>query len=73
MFFSWVRSSGKSYTIASGSSMASPYIAGAVAAYLQAFPGSNAQTILEIMQNTARPLHPILGLQILLPSKVPDY
>lgn len=43
------------YKTMSGTSMASPYIAGAVATYLQAFPKSRHQTILEALQNTARP------------------
>ncbi|KAI9140222.1 peptidase S8/S53 domain-containing protein [Paraphysoderma sedebokerense] len=49
------QSMGDGYKTIGGTSMASPYIAGAVAAYLQAFPGSRHQTILEALQNTARP------------------
>ncbi|KAI9137783.1 peptidase S8/S53 domain-containing protein [Paraphysoderma sedebokerense] len=55
VFSSWPRSTGKSYHTMSGTSMASPYVAGIIALYLEAFPGSSAQTILETIQNTARP------------------
>ncbi|KAI9139525.1 peptidase S8/S53 domain-containing protein [Paraphysoderma sedebokerense] len=55
VYSAWPRSSGKAYNTISGTSMASPYIAGVIAAYLQAFPKTNAQTIMETIQNTARP------------------
>lgn len=44
-----------SYTSLSGTSMASPHIAGIVALYLQAHPKTSSQTMRSLLQNTATP------------------
>jgi subtilisin family serine protease len=44
-----------SYTTISGTSMASPHVAGAVALLLQAHPGTKANDVRDILQNSADP------------------
>jgi subtilisin family serine protease len=43
------------YASLSGTSMASPHVAGAAALYLQAHPGTSAEDVRSILQNTAVP------------------
>jgi len=43
------------YASLSGTSMSSPHVAGAAALYLQAHPGTSAQTVRTIFQNSAAP------------------
>ncbi len=55
-----------SYLTMSGSSMASPHVAGAVALLLEAFPHTSPQAVRSILQNTAQPAvwsgNPALGV-----------
>jgi serine protease AprX len=41
------------YTVASGTSMATPHVAGAAALMLEARPGLHAQNVIDILENTA--------------------
>ena len=52
------------YTNVSGTSMASPQVAGAAALLLQARPGTRAEDVRTVFQNTADP-RPVLGTSLL--------
>ncbi len=55
---------GGQYDLLSGTSMASPHVAGAATVFLDAFPDSTAQEVVEAMKASARPVSSQTGLSI---------